>query len=424
LPEQRRVRVRGLQTHGRKVTRAEAGQRTAVNLAGIEHSELERGMVLAEPRVHRPSQILDAKVEMLADAPRGLRSRQRIRIHLGTAEVLARVFVLNEESEIVPGKTGFVQLRLESPIASAIADRFIIRSYSPQRTIGGGEVLVPNADKHKRRDIAPAVQFLGSLVRSSAEPHAIADLLINASKEQGLDIADLCEFTGWTKNVAEAALSKTAAVKAGGRYIAPDQFTAISENIFRGVEAFHKKDQFAAGMSREMLRETGARHVPVSIFETVLERLEDEGKLVAEKELIRLSGHLAELSSDEAAVSAAIVASLAGSRYEPPKISEVVSGALAGTRVGQSTGQKLIKLLAASGEIIKVTDEFYFAAAAIAELKTDLKAFANGTPDRVIDVAKFKEIAGVSRKYAIPLLEYFDRERITVRAGDKRVILK
>ncbi|HEV7843378.1 MAG TPA: selenocysteine-specific translation elongation factor, partial [Pyrinomonadaceae bacterium] len=151
LPVGKQVRVRGIQVHGKTVARAEAGQRTAINLGGVETGEIERGMVLAPVGRQRPTQIINARLKVLESAPRALRTRSRVRVHLGTAEVLARVRVLDETGTIEPGREGFAQLRLEAPVAAIAGEHFIIRSYSPSLTVAGGCVLDPLAAKHRGR---------------------------------------------------------------------------------------------------------------------------------------------------------------------------------------------------------------------------------------------------------------------------------
>ncbi len=428
LPGQRRVRVRGLQTHGRSVEAAHAGQRTAINLGGIDHSELSRGMAVAEPDVLRPTQIFDAEVELLGDAPRPMRSRQRVRIHIGTAEILARVFVMNAAGEIPAGEVGHVQFRLESPVACAMADRFIIRSYSPQRTIGGGKVFLPLAEKHKGRDIPAAVALTDSLKGAGDDRAKIASILMDAGGESGFSISEFRAQTGWKGTAAEKALAECVAaggaINAGERFVAVSQFDAMKDRILGQIKRFHSADPLARGISRETLREQGFRYVPAEVFDSLIVLLVSDGKLVGEKDLVRLKGHQTEMSAEEKAVSRSISTALRDAKLEPPKLADVVAGAIKSTTVSPTSAQKLVRLLLGSGAVLKITDEYCFDAEALNELKAALRSYADASADRTIDVARFKEIAGVSRKYAIPLLEYFDRERVTVRAGDKRVILK
>jgi selenocysteine-specific elongation factor len=425
LPEGRRVRVRGVQTHGRSVESAVSGQRTAVNLGGIDHGELSRGMVLSKPGVLRPTQIFDSHLEILGDASWPLRSRQRVRLHIGTAEVLARVSVIDKTGEIASGSKGFVQFRLESPVASFLGERFIVRSYSPQATIGGGQVLIPNAEKIKRKEIVPRSKFLSSVLTSANDSAAIALMIVESHGEKGCSIADLRSMTAWRDKIAREAIDvgigSGSVVDCAGRFISSALVTKLIERTLTAVEAFHKREPLAAGMTREELRERAFKYLPVSTYNYLLKLLETDGKLSADKDSIRLAGHQTELSPVERIVSDEFINVYREARFEPPKLDEVLAKT---DSVAMPEAKKLFQMLVKSGQIVKVTDEFYFSSPAISELRSAIKQHADAVPDRSIDVAGFKQIAGVSRKYAIPLLEYFDREKVTVRVGDKRVVLK
>ncbi|MDM7920893.1 MAG: SelB C-terminal domain-containing protein, partial [Pyrinomonadaceae bacterium] len=188
------------------------------------------------------------------------------------------------------------------------------------------------------------------------------------------------------------------------------------------LAAFHEKEPLAAGLFREAIREKLFRYLPAEIYNGVLASLEAGGKIVADREVVRLAGHKAELSPEEKKVTDTIKALFRDAGVEPPKLDEALTRASNGMPITET--RKLFQMILKAGDVVKVTDEMYFAAEVIDRLKASVRGYADMTPDRVIDVPKFKEIAGVSRKYAIPLLEYFDRERVTVRAGDKRVVLK
>lgn len=428
LPVGRRVRVRGVQTHGRKVAIALPGQRTAVNLAGIDHSEIERGMLLAAAGVIRPSNIFDAEIEILAGAPKPLRSRQRVRVHIGTAEVLARVFVIGESGSVDPGERAFVQFRLESPIACLIGDRFIVRSYSPQITIGGGRVLRPNAAKHRRRDIETTATLLSAISAAGDDTAAIVCLLVEDSGAAGITGSDLRSITGWSERVFREAIESSERTgkitDLSGRLIAVKEFDLLRSKVLTAVTAFHQREPLASGISREAIREQVFRHLPSAIFAAAITSLESEGKIIAEKETIRSADHRTELSPREAKAADSLRQTYLDARFEPPRPSDALAKAVMDSGLIISDAQKIFQLLLKSGEILKINEDLYFAAPAIDDLKIAVRSWADKSPDRVIDVAKFKEIAGVSRKYAIPLLEYFDRERVTVRAGDKRMVLK
>ncbi len=426
LPEGKRLRVRNVQTHGRAVNIATSGQRTAVNLAGIDHSSIVRGMALAEPGVLAASQVLDVSVEMLKSSPRPLRSRQRVRVHLGTSEILARVFVLNKSGSIESGESDFVQLRLESVVSCMSGDRFIIRSYSPQQTIGGGQVILHSVEKHRRKDIDNVTKLHAELTGARGDNASIIRSLAIASGRSGLTISRLRSQTGWTSSAA--ALAITAAMDSGWivnfdeLLIDAVHFAGLKDAAIAELESFHKKEPLAPGMTRELLRDRVFRLTPPTAMAAVVKQLISEGQIVAENDVIRLAGHKNELSPVEREFIEKLMLSLRAARLEPPKIDEAINAS--SSSIDPKDAKKLIQLKLKVGELIKVTDEFYFAADPIIELTSAIRKYADASPDRLIDVAKFKEIAGVSRKYAIPLLEYFDRERITVRAGDKRMILK
>lgn len=426
LPDRKKIRVRGLQTHGQTVHRASAGQRVAVNLGGIDHSRVSRGMVLAEPETLEPTQIFDARVEVLASAERSLRSRQRVRVHLGTIEALARVHVLNEAGEIGPGKTELAQLRVEMPVAAVPGERFIIRRYSPQDTIAGGEVIDPMAPKHRRKDLDNIRKRLSELLGAREDHQRVVEIVIRDSGAAGIDLRHLRMRTGLRsdllKDAVGAAVSIGKVAAAGGIFIDSQKFFELSETVLSELDLFHKQEPLAKGMSRERIRDTVFPRTPVEVFEAALDSLAGSGKVVADRDTIRLASHRAELSTAETELRDRIAAIYRSAGLEVPKLEQVLSDA-AGPDNTLREARKFLLMLVDSGEVVKATEEFLFSRSAIDDLIARIRNEVQRSGDRVIDVAKFKEIAGVSRKYAIPLLEYLDREHVTARAGDKRVVI-
>ncbi len=425
LPPARKVRIRGLQTHGKSVKNARAGQRTAVNLGGIENAEITRGMVLCEKDVLRPTQIFDAQIEVLKNAKKGVKSRQRVRVHIGTIEALARLQVLNERGEIAHGEKDFVQLRLEIPVVMIPNERFIIRSYSPQITIAGGRVLDNSASKHRRKEIEIVRTYLQNLTESD-KPKQVKFFLETAN-EHGLTFRDLQARTGWRGEILKRTIAenveKKAIVAAESFYIARTPFENLKTKTLAEIENFHRKEPLAKGMLRETLREKIFAHLSPEIFRTVISNLENDKKIVAEKDTIRAASHNLDLSNDEKALRERLEKIYQLAKLEVPKLEDALLEAIKGTKLSREHARKIFQLLLNSGEIVKISDEFYFAGNEIDILIGKLKAFAGKSADKLIDVPTFKAIAGISRKYAIPLLEFLDRERITRRAGDKRLIL-
>ncbi|MGD9562819.1 MAG: selenocysteine-specific translation elongation factor [Pyrinomonadaceae bacterium] len=427
MPARRKVRVRGLQTHGRKTRAAIAGQRVAVNLAGIDHQMAVRGMTLCTSRALEPVQIFDARVEVLRSAPRPLRSRQRVRVHVGTAEVLARVHVLNAENEIVPGSSDLAQFRLEMPIAAVMGETFIVRSYSPQTTIAGGRVIDPAPAKHRGHDTPTARRFLTKLIDAERVHEEVLHLLVRAGGVRGADLQGLQSRTGWHASAITAALASSSAkgsiVEAGGQWIDPTVFSELKHAALAAVAEHHKREPLSKGVPRDILKEKVSGKVSADVFSNVLAALERDRKIVAEQEFFRSAAHSQKLTADEMAFLAGVKTELAAAGLAPPKIDDVIAKIVAQMKIPLNHAHKLITASANNGELVKVSGDFYFERSSIDALIDDLRAHASSLPDRLIDVPTFKERAGVSRKFAIPLLEYFDRVGVTKRAGDKRIIV-
>ncbi len=422
LPAGTRVRVRGLQVHGSPVKHAVAGQRTAINLGGVEAFALERGLVLATPGRLRPTQVVDASVQMLANAPRPLRSRQRVRVHIGAAEVLARVRVLNSESEVRPGDRGLAQFRFEAPITGVTGDRFIVRAYSPQVTIGGGVILDPFAPKHRAREFTEIQARLGKLSNGD-KVERLTQFVKNAGIagiRQGV-----AARTGWRDEVIASAVAEARnrgeVLSIEETLIAPAVFAEVERQVVAEVTAHHKREPLTRGLSKEILRERFFPGVGTDEFRAMLNELESRGAVVVEKEIVRLREHTRELSDDDARKRDLLEGIFRDAAVAPPSLVEAFSRS--GLDKSDKYARKILQLLIDSGTLVKVHGDMFFHRSALEDLTKKLRARADKTPDRSIDVGVFKDLAGISRKYAIPLLEYFDRQRITRREGERRIVL-
>lgn len=426
VPGERKVRVRGMQTYGETTQKATRGQRVAVNLAGLDRDEVERGMTLTEAGVLLPTQIVDANVEVLGSSARSLRSRQRVRIHIGTAEVLARVSVLNHDGFISSGSTDFVQLRFEAPVIALPGDRFIIRAYSPQSTIAGGFILDNLAEKHRKRDLPQTRERLANLAMIGDDySNQIVNYLDKAG-EKGLSFSELQACSGirsqFLRGILNTNVEDDVIVDCGEHFVSRVAFNGLSERLVAAISGFHRREPLGKGLSIESIRENVfARTVP-SIGQAVVAELTRKGTIVIDKEVARLASHRNELSADEAAAATKLRSIYTTAGCEVPRLDDALVEA-AGSRLDRQQTRSVFQLLVNAGELIKVTDEFYFSRDTLATLTEKLRHQAAASGGPTIDVAKFKEIAGVSRKYAIPLLEYFDHARVTVRAGDKRIVL-
>jgi selenocysteine-specific elongation factor len=425
LPQRIRVRARGVQVHGQAVAQARAGQRTAVNLGGIDTNTIERGMVLAPVGRLQPVQILDVVLEVLPGAPRALRSRARVRFHIGATEVLARLRVLDGSGALEPGSSGFAQLRLESPVVGLPNERFILRSYSPSVTIAGGRILDSFAAKYRGRDFARVRERLHGLL--DADPAALLAGFVSTAGDSGLRPAEVAARTGWNDEaIAKAtneAKTRALVIDAQGVLLAPENFQRLCRATVAVVAAHHSREPLARGLPRETLRERHFDHAPAEVFRAVIMELERAGKIVSDKDIVRAPEHSLELSSADAAMRDRLAEIYEQAGLAAPTLDEALerAGALASER---TRARKILQLLLDSGVLIRVQGDLLLHRDRLNDLTARLFEYATQhEPERAIDVSTFKDLAGVSRKYAIPLLEYFDSQRVTMRHGDKRKIV-
>jgi selenocysteine-specific elongation factor len=381
-------------------------------------------MVLAEPGRLRPVQIIDVHLEMLLTAARAIRTRSRVRVHIGSAEVLGRVRVLNNRGEIPAGESGFAQLRLESPVVALHDERFVVRSYSPSETIAGGLVLDPFATKHRGRELARTHERLQTLMDSSRPVRLAA--FVESSGDIGLRLADLAARTGWNdtvlSEVATAAKLEGTIVDADGVLIARTNFERLSQSALEDVRTHHQREPLSRGLARETLRERHFAHAPPEVFRSVIAHLESAGRLATDKDLVRASEHTVELSPADAQLRERLSAFYEQAGLEAPTLEQAFTDAGVSSNE-RAHGRKILQLLIDNKILVRVQGDMFIHINALDHLKSLLRKFASEhEPERLVDVGTFKDLAGVSRKYAIPLLEYLDREHITRRAGDKRII--
>jgi selenocysteine-specific elongation factor len=416
LPSGRRTRVRGLHVHGEAVENVAAGNRTAVNLAGLDLRELSRGDVLARPGSLRPTSLVDVELSLLP-GERPLKDEARVRVHLASAERLARVRVLSGE-RIEAGATGFAQLRLEAPGVAGRGDRLVLRSYSPALTIGGGRVLDPLPAKRRRADAAELAR-LAEL--AEAAPGRAAALILARAGRAGLDAPTLAaRVTVPLSELAAAAAGEPDVVAFGGEpaaYFSVDGVAALGRSICEQVEAFHRAQPLRAGMPREELRRRALPRLPAAVADALLGRLVAAGELRASADSIALPGHAVRLSPQEEAareklLGAAQQAGLAG--LELPQ-------AVQAARLEPLLAERVAKLLLAEGRLQRVGESLLLHRDHLEALKSDVRR--RWPAGSRLDVAGFKELTGLSRKWVIPLLEYLDRERVTRRSGTDRVVL-
>ncbi|MBI3653346.1 MAG: selenocysteine-specific translation elongation factor [Acidobacteria bacterium] len=459
LPEGARTRVRNLQTHGRNTEVAHAGQRTAVNLQGISKEQAERGSVLTLVGRLQTTSMLDVRLDLLAGAPRPLTHRARVRLHHQTREVMARVSLMadselrradsqeqpgihrptpqpykNHEGQatirhslsaiegIAPGASDYVQLRLEEPIAALPGDRFIIRSYSPQITIGGGVILDALPHKHRLRE-ATARDWLARLEKADSLRERVA-IFIEMAGEQAMNANTIAARSGATDSqideIAAALKSEKRVVeisKAPLLLIATQAYHHLLSQVQALLAAHHKREPLSLGVGREEVRERLFGALQAEIFRSVITRLADEKKLIAERDMLRLTSHTPAVSGADADTKQALEAAFKAAGLQAGTLEEIA----AGLKLPVTLARKFYNLLLAERRITRIGD-FVFHQQVIEELKQRVRSQKTVNPK--MDVAVFKDLTGgLSRKHAIPLLEFLDRERITRRVGNEREIL-
>ncbi len=421
LPRGLDVRVRGIQVHGEGESRASAGQRAALNLQGIEVSDLSRGDALVEPSRFRPTLMLDCDLEVLPTSPIAVKDLTRVHVHLGTAQVLARVRVIGGAKAIGPGEGGLAQLRLEGPIVAARGDRFILRRYSPLETIAGGVVLDAYPEKHSVASRA-ASERLEALRASDAA--SIATGFIRESGPSGVSESDLGRRLGIGASELEAILvallkdGRGALVSRNPRVlIAPALVDELGKKLETVLRTFQKKNPLLGGMPKSELREKGGSGASPEAFDFVLARLEEKKQLRVAKDLISTFDHRIHLSDDESRARDLLVERYRKAGVRPESLEEVASE----VKLSVKLLERMQRVLLKDGTLVQISEGMVFHKDSLSRLKESVRSCKSQRAR--IDVAFFKEMAGVTRKHAIPLLEWLDRERVTQRSGNERVIL-
>jgi selenocysteine-specific elongation factor len=401
-PGGRRLRVRGIQVHGRAVERALAGQRTALNVTGAEPDELARGIALAEPGLFQPARSADCLLELLSSA-KPLKNHAPVHFHTGTAEVEARVRLFGMEA-LQPGQRAYARLVLREPLLMLPGDRFIIRMFSPTVTIGGGALVDIGGHRYRRgEDAAARLEAFG------------IPLLVRESK-YGLGLAELVARTGlMPAEIEHAAKSERLVALEDPQFWLMDRqwFQTALARIANLLETFHRENPLLAGMQKQELRSRELSGAPPFLLDAMIERA---AAIVVEGETLRLATFQVVLKQDEEQATATIEKAFREAGLGVPAVNDVL--AKSGVAVGRA--RSLLERLLRQGRLIRISGELVFHRDAIDGLRARLAA----RKGERLSVAQFKDQAGISRKYAIPLLEYLDREHVTRREGDQRVVLR
>jgi selenocysteine-specific elongation factor len=419
LPHRLVCRIRGMQVHNAAVSLVEAGQRTAVNLQGVEKAAIQRGDVLTRPGTLEATRRLDVSFDYLPTNEKKLKNRTLVRFHVGAGETIARIRFLNRD-DIAPGDRAYAQLFLAQPAVVMAGDRFVIRSYSPVTTIGGGAVLDPLSRKHKRY----SDRIIGELERLHyGDQMERVATLIDRSSFAGANLQELVVRTGIPhglirKNLETLFSHKRAVLldREETRAISFRIYEAMQQKLISNISLFHEKFPLQEGMSREELRMKVGSFVSPRLFNAVMRGLEKDGRIVVERENLRLPDHKVNLRGELEDLRQAIADLYRTAGLTPPSIKEVAEMFPAQKpRVGS-----VLNVMLKEGSLVKVTEDLYFDQNALAELRENYRNMllkeGKGTP------VSFKALTGLSRKFIIPLLEYFDMNKLTVRSGEHRIL--
>jgi selenocysteine-specific elongation factor len=410
FPGGKRVRIRGVQVHGASTEAAVAGQRTALNLAGVSTDDLARGMTLATADTFRSTSRVDALLSLLPTA-KPLRDGARVHFHAYTMETIAEVRLYGTK-QLKSGDEACAQLRFAEPTLLLPADRFIVRQFSPVITIGGGVVLDASPAARRQR-VENALAFLQTI--REGPPERILAARVARRGANGLQLNDVIgEMNIRWEEVTKLA-GKAGVVQCDQLLLSPDAFAKAKADTLQALKKFHDANPLVAGMSKEELRDRVS--LISEVFHGVLGKLTEERKLEVTGEVVHLQGRGVVMKDEEAESKKIIEQAFASAGLKVPSLKDV----LAGLKVDKTRAQKIVTLLLRDKVLTKISEELVFHQSALADLRQKVAALKTTTPK--IDVARFKDMTGVTRKYAIPLLEYLDRERVTRRVGDERVIL-
>jgi len=412
FPTGERARVRGVQVHGQTANAAVAGQRTALNLAGTSMEGLTRGMTLAPSTAFETTRQADVSLRLLGSAARPLKNRARVHFHSYTMETVAEV-LLYDTKQIAPGEQALARLKLAQAALALPGDRFILRQLSPVLTIGGGTVLDAAPIPH----MPGQNDFLKALATDNIE--TILEARITRRQRAGISMTRLAVETGYAGTVVEARLNQLlmtgTIMRAGERFVHAAALEGLKLQIVTAIKTFHQKNPLVAGIGKEELR-AQADALP-EVFEAVAALLVRDNVIEVVGDLIRLRGHGVVMKDEESESKKKIEDAFALAGLQVPALHDVI----AGLKIDKVRAQKIVTLLLREKVLIKLSDELAFHRSALEELRRRMAAYK--VKSATIDVTKFKDLTGVSRKYAIPLLEYLDRERVTRRVGDARTIL-
>ena len=418
-PQELHSKIRGIQVHNTDAETVSAGLRTAINIQGMEKAQIQRGNILAAKDTLKPTFMVDVELDLLGSSPRQLKNRAKARFHSGTAEIISTVVLLDRDV-LKQGERCFAQMRLDEPTTLLQGDRYILRSYSPVRTIGGGRVLNPLPLKKKRFSEG----VLSDLNLLNSGDHFVQiEQFTRMGRYTGKDSKELQFLTNSAKKKVDEALKVLSAQKKiiqyskeNGLYIHEEFLERATLEIMSTLTDYHDKNPLKAGIPKEELRSRTTGATNQRLFNYIITQQSRLGAIVLENELLRLKDHRVTLANDQKEIRERIEAIYLKGKLQPPYFKDVKK------EFPDGNGADILGVLIKDGILIKVKEDLYFHRKSIEELKDKLVAFLQKNTE--INTTQFKDMTEASRKYSIPLIEYFDHEQVTVRVGDNRILRK
>lgn len=409
LPSNIKSKVRGLQSHGKSIQTAFAGQRVAINLQGVDKEELKRGDTVVEPERFIPTKKIDAKVEILPDSP-VVKSKSLVHFHLGTSETIARI-ILYEKNELKPGESCYCQFRLHEPVITMSGDRYIIRRFSPVETIGGGTALDPLSFRRSYKEGVDDLRIF--------ETGDLSEKIAAKIKRAGIHGMKVSLIEGWIKeeiptirDSIRSLKEKRILIQFEDTLIHGSAFDSMKESVKKILTDFHRKNPLKPGMLREELR--AVLNIEPKIFGNLAESLKD---IVLDKEVVRLAAFSAPLSQIDETLKTKIIELLEKSGFQPPSKEEIGQS----LKIDQKTLSDILRLMAKEGSLVRINDSMYIASSVYKKILESLRSFYSKKSE--MTVSEFRDMLNTTRKYAMPIIEYLDSNNVTMRVGDVRKLL-
>ncbi len=418
-PQELHSKIRGIQVHNQDAESVSAGLRSAINIQGMEKTEIDRGNILAAKDTLKPSFMIDVELDLLASSPRPLKNRAKARFHSGTVEIISTIVLLDRDV-LNKGERCFAQIRLDEPTTVLRGDRYILRSYSPVRTIGGGRIINPLPLKKKRfsENVISDLELL-----NSGDNIVQIEQFVKMGRYTGKDAGELQFLANLPRKKVDEALKVLSARKKiiqysreNGLFIHEEYLEAATKEFLTILSEYHANNPLKSGILREELRSRTTGSTNPRLFNFLVTQQSGMGAIVIENELLRMKDHRITLANDQKEIRSRIEDIYLKAKLQPPYFKDVSS------EFPGANGSDILGILLKEGVLVKVKEDLYFHKKSIDGLKENLILFLKKNNE--INPTQFKDMTGTSRKYSIPLIEFFDHEQLTVRVGDNRILRK